>query len=54
MRLSIFVGLLYVAWCINPIMFDTIQNSIPDIIVIGYVSWMALFADLREYKNRKQ
>jgi hypothetical protein len=55
MRLSIFVGLLYVAWCINPTVFDTAGEKPADIFIVGLVFWLALWGDLKDllYKEKK-
>jgi hypothetical protein len=53
MRLSIFIGLLYVAWCINPTTFDTINNNSNDIILICVVFLLALFGDIKELNSKK-
>lgn len=54
MRLSILIGLLYVAYSINPVIFDGLSTSIGDILLIGVVFWLGLFADLRDllHKNK--
>jgi hypothetical protein len=48
MRLSIFIGLLYVAWCINPMTFDTLINKHADLLVISFVVLFALLGDLKD------
>jgi len=48
MRLSIFIGLLYVAYCINPIKFDELSNNMVDVILVGLTFWLALLADLKD------
>lgn len=48
MRLSIFVGLLYVAWCINPTVFDSAGENLADVFVIGLVFWLALWGDVKD------
>lgn len=54
MRLSIFIGLLYVAWCINPIVFDSIETKILDLVLIGIVTILAFIGDLKDlFKERK-
>lgn len=53
MRLSIFVGLLYVAWCINPINYDN-QMKETDYIAILLVLSLAFIGDLKDlFKNKK-
>lgn len=46
MRLSIFIGLLYVAWCINPSEFDSLQNKSTDIALISIVFILASIGDI--------
>lgn len=46
MRLSIFVGLLYVAWCINSATFESMKNS--DHILIWFVLTLGLIADFKD------
>ena len=48
MRLSIFVGLLYVAWCIDPKSFDSLETSFPDLILMGIVFIFAILGDLKD------
>jgi len=54
MRLSILIGLLYVAYCINPLKFDELGTSIVDILLIGVTFWLSLIADLKDllYKQK--
>ena len=54
MRLSILIGLLYVAYCINPLKFDELSASIVDLLLIGVTFWLALIADLKDllYKQK--
>ena len=54
MRLSILCGLIYVAYCINPLKFDELSTSMPDILFVGVTFWLALFADLKDllYKQK--
>lgn len=54
MRLSIFVGLLYVAWCINPTTFDASNASIPDLIIVGITFWLALIGDIKELLKKNK
>lgn len=53
MRLSIFIGLLYIAWCINPTIFDTINNSSKDIILICIVFFLGLIGDIKDLNSKK-
>lgn len=48
MRLSIFIGLLYIAWCINPETFDSIQYKFLDLVLIGIVFILAFIADIKD------
>jgi hypothetical protein len=48
MRLSIFIGLLYVAWCINPTTFDSLKTKQTDLFIIGYVIVMATIGDFKQ------
>ena len=48
MRLSIFVGLLYVAWCIDPKTFDTAYTNPADLFLVGITFYLALWGDLKE------
>jgi len=53
MRISIFIGLLYVAWCINPVTFDN-QMQFGDYISIFGVLIFGLIGDLKDlFKNNK-
>lgn len=47
MRLSIFTGLLYVAWCINPKAFDN-QMVLADYVIIIIVISVALIGDIKD------
>jgi hypothetical protein len=54
MRLSIFIGLIYIAWSINPTEFDKLGGNSADLILIGVVFWMAVFGDVKDLlKNNK-
>lgn len=48
MRLSIFIGLLYVAWCINPTTFDSTHDILRDTILINVVFALALIGDIKD------
>jgi len=54
MRLAIFVGLTYLAWCTNPTTFDYIKHSNSDIILVNFVLIFAAWADLKDlFKKQK-
>lgn len=52
MRLAVFIGLLYVAWCINPTTFDSIDDNTKDLIIINVVVFLATFSDLVDLLNK--
>ena len=54
MRLSIFIGLLYVAWCINQTAFDSLITKPIDIILINVVIILALIGDIKDLKNKQK
>ena len=54
MRLSIFIGLLYVAWCINPTTFDSLINKPIDLILIGIVFFLGMAADVKDFKIERR
>ena len=52
MRLSIFVGLLYVAWCINSATFDSMNSH--DYFAILLVISLAFIGDIKDlFKTKK-
>lgn len=53
MRLSIFIGLLYVAWCINPVTFDTGMKE-QDYFIICLVIILGFIGDVRDLSNKGQ
>lgn len=54
MRTSIFTGLIYIAWAINPREFDALSHSIKDATLIWLVFWMSFAFDLIEFLNKKK
>jgi len=53
MRLAVFIGLQYVAWCINPTVYDSISGKWQDLILIGIVTFLCSYADFKELKKLK-
>jgi hypothetical protein len=54
MRLSIFIGLLYVAWSINPTIFDSLVNKHVDLFLIALVFVIGLFGDLKDLRHKEE
>ena len=53
MRLSIFVGLLYVAWCINPPVFDAMTENEKGFVVA--IMFLGLIGDIHDlFKSEKK
>lgn len=55
MRLAIFIGLLYIAYAINPEYMTSLEDNILDLFLVGFVFWGALIGDINELlkQNRK-
>lgn len=50
--MSIFIGLLYVAWCINPTVFDSLIYKEKDLYLISIVVVLAFMADVLDIVNK--
>jgi hypothetical protein len=52
MRFSIFIGLLYVAYAINPEVFSALFGELIHIGFITVVGWWAFNGDIKELFNK--
>jgi hypothetical protein len=52
MRLAIFIGLQYVAYCINPVVYDKL--SVMDWMLIWFVFIMCIIGDIKDLKQNKK